>query len=83
MEDCKDYLGKMFRVNCPECPPWYTNAEVADYILQNCLLIHLDEYKDKFNMLVFMMQKLYAYSQNQCLTEGADSVMMQEVLLGE
>ncbi|XP_044758846.1 DNA-directed RNA polymerase I subunit RPA2 [Coccinella septempunctata] len=81
-EDCKDYMGKMFRVKYPECPPWYTNSEVTDYILKNNVLIHLDNNEDKFNLLIFMTQKLFTFAQDQCKNEGADAVMMQEVLLG-
>ncbi|KAF5272615.1 hypothetical protein FQR65_LT17315 [Abscondita terminalis] len=81
-EQCKQYLGKMFRVKFFECPEWYTNVEVTDYILKHCVLIHLDDCGDKFNMLTFMIQKLFTFAQDRCKIEGADGVMMQEVLLG-
>ncbi|KAK5641755.1 hypothetical protein RI129_010302 [Pyrocoelia pectoralis] len=80
--DCKGYLGKMFRVKFIECPEWFTEVEVTDYVLKSCILIHLKSMKDKFNMLVFMIQKLFAYAQDNCKTEGADAVMVQELLLG-
>ncbi|KAK4874170.1 hypothetical protein RN001_013530 [Aquatica leii] len=81
-EQCKQYLGKMFRVKFYECPQWRTDAEIADYIFKHCILIHLDNLEDKFNMLAFMTQKLFTFAQDQCKTEGADAVMMQELLLG-
>lgn len=37
---------------------------------------------DKFNLLVFMTQKLFAFIQGKCCEEGADAIMMQEVLTG-
>ncbi|CAH1235901.1 unnamed protein product [Diabrotica balteata] len=81
-EDCRLYLGKMFRVKFYECPEWSTDKEVAEFILRKCILIHLDNNEDKFNMLVFMAQKLFSFAQDKCKVEGADAVMMQELLLG-
>lgn len=81
-EDCKEYLGKMFRVKFYECPSWYTDIEVADLMLKKCILIHLNSNEDKFNLLVFMTQKLFKFAQDKCQLEGADAVMMQEVLQG-
>ncbi|XP_064213291.1 DNA-directed RNA polymerase I subunit RPA2 [Tribolium castaneum] len=81
-EDCKVYLGKMFRVKFYECPDWLTDSEIADFILKKCIMIHLDKPEDKFNMLVFMCQKLFVFVQDKCKPEGADAVMMQELLLG-
>ncbi|KAJ8978610.1 hypothetical protein NQ317_010068 [Molorchus minor] len=82
-EQCKAYLGKTFRVKFIECPEWYTDIQIADFILKKCILIHLDDNEDKFNMLVFMTQKLFTFAQNKCKLEGADAVMMQELLLGK
>lgn len=82
-EDCKEYIGKMFRVKFPECPSWSSDTEVADFILNKCILIHLNSNEDKFNLLTFMTQKLYVFAQDKCKVEGADTVMMQELLLGK
>lgn len=82
-EECKAYLGKMFRVRIYDCPEWATDVEVAEFILKKCILIHLDSYEDKFNMLAFMTQKLFVFAQDKCKIEGADAVMMQELLLGK
>lgn len=81
-EECKAYLGKMFRIKFYECPEWNTDIEIADFIIKKCILIHLDKPEDKFNMLVFMCQKLFVFAQDKCKPEGADAVMMQELLLG-
>lgn len=37
---------------------------------------------DKFNLFVFMTQKLFSFAGQKCAIEGADAVMMQECLLG-
>lgn len=80
-EDCKKYLGAMFKVKLTDLAN-ATNEEVSEFILRQCVLIHLDKDEDKFNMLVFMTQKLFCLAQNGCKIEGVDSVMMQELLLG-
>lgn len=81
-DDCKRYLGKIFKSRFYDLPPWYTEVDIADFLLRKCILIHLDNNVDKFNLIVFMVQKLFQFVQDKCLTEGADGIMMQEVLLG-
>lgn len=81
-EDCKKYLGSMFRVRFYEIKDTYTDEEITEFILRNCALIHLDSTEDKFNLLIFMTQKLFVFAKDGCKVEGADSVMMQELLLG-
>ena len=36
---------------------------------------------DKFNLLVFMTRKMFAFAQGKCALEGMDPVMMQEINL--
>lgn len=79
---CKDYLGRIFRGKFYEVPEWAPNTEVADFLLDECVLIHLANHEDKFNLLVFMVQKLFQTVQGKHKIEGADGVMMQELLLG-
>lgn len=82
-EECKSYLGRTFRGRFFECPEWCTDLEIADYILKTCVLIHLKSNEDKFNLLCFMTQKLFVFAHEKCKVEGADAVMMQEILLGK
>lgn len=79
--ECKDYLGEVFRPKFQELPEWATASEVTDFILSQRILIHLESFEDKFNMLVFMVQKLFQCVQGKFKIENVDSVMMQEVLL--
>ncbi|XP_023018323.2 RNA polymerase I subunit Rpl135 isoform X1 [Leptinotarsa decemlineata] len=81
-EDCRTHLGKIFRVKFNDCPEWSTDIEIANSIIKKCILIHLNSNKEKFDLLVFMTQKLFAFSKDKCKVEGADAVMMQELLLG-
>lgn len=81
-DDCKKYLGAMFRVRFYEIRDSCTDEEITEFILKRCVLIHLDSPEDKFNLLIFMTQKLFVFAKDGCKVEGADSIMMQEVLLG-
>ncbi|XP_060854584.1 DNA-directed RNA polymerase I subunit RPA2 [Rhopalosiphum padi] len=81
-EDAKEYVGILFRPRFYELPEWKTNKEVCDHMLRNYVLIHLNTDFDKFKLLVFMLQKLFSVAQNKCLIEGADGIMMQELMLG-
>ncbi|CAH3030121.1 unnamed protein product [Porites evermanni] len=76
-----NYIGERFKVKMG-LPEWYTNDAVAQYLVQQCICVHLDSSKDKYNLLVFMARKLYALALEKCAAESADSPMMQEVLLG-
>lgn len=49
-----EYVGSHFRTRFQR-PSWHTNAEIARYLLDNYVLIHLKNNKAKFNMLVFVL----------------------------
>lgn len=76
-EHVRIFLGKNFRIKFPELPSWYTDEEICAYLLRRCVAIHLEKDEDKFNLLVFMTRKLYAFAQGKCALEGMDPVMMQ------
>uniref|UniRef100_A0A182NE81 DNA-directed RNA polymerase subunit beta n=1 Tax=Anopheles dirus TaxID=7168 RepID=A0A182NE81_9DIPT len=83
-QDCRKHLGVVFRYNLSllTMPRWYTDEQAGTYLLNKCVLIHLDSNEDKFNLLVHMLHKLFAVVQGRCEPESLDSVMMQELLLG-
>lgn len=64
-DQIKDYLGAIFRVRF-RMHSWATNAEVTDFLLTQTMLIHLDDYVDKFNLIVYMVQKLFQAVQGKC-----------------
>ncbi|KAJ9588284.1 hypothetical protein L9F63_018336 [Diploptera punctata] len=80
--EAKQYIGKIFRVRLNFIPDWKTDVEVCDFLIQRCLAIHLDNNEDKFNLYIMMLQKLFMSVENKCCVEGADAVMMHELLLG-
>ncbi|XP_063964205.1 DNA-directed RNA polymerase I subunit RPA2-like [Lytechinus pictus] len=79
-EQALEYIGERFRIKL-SAPPWYTNAQTAKFLLQQCICVHLDSNQDKFHTLTFMARKLFAFTQGECAAENADSPMNQEVLL--
>ncbi|KAL1139343.1 hypothetical protein AAG570_006327, partial [Ranatra chinensis] len=80
--EAREFVGKTFRVKLYDAPQSYSNEDICDLILKQCVCIHLDSHHDKWNILVFMMQKLFSFAQGKCKLEGVDCVMMQELMLG-
>lgn len=78
----RNYVGKTFRIKFTDYPSSLTDGEICDLILKHCILIHLNTNEDKFNLLVFMIQKLFTFVEGKCCEEGADSLMVQEVATG-
>ncbi len=82
-DQIREYIGHSFREKLRYIvPEWYSNKDVCDYLMRKSVAIHLAENEDKFNLIVFMIKKLFALVQDKCVVEGVDSVMMQEVVLG-
>ncbi|KAI4522742.1 beta and beta-prime subunits of DNA dependent RNA-polymerase [Schizophyllum commune Loenen D] len=77
---CLEYLGDRFRVvlNLPE--DW-TNLAVGTWLVNKMVLVHLPTPREKYNMLLFMLRKLYALVSGECCADNPDSPQHQEVLL--
>ncbi|KAJ4796363.1 DNA-directed RNA polymerase subunit beta [Rhynchospora pubera] len=54
---------------------------VAEAVLKNYIFVHLTNNHDKFNMLIFMLQKLYALVDQTASPDNADALQNQEVLM--
>ncbi|OQR72842.1 DNA-directed RNA polymerase I subunit RPA2-like [Tropilaelaps mercedesae] len=78
--DAKEFIGDKFRIKM-YMTDWASNAYVCDKLLDRCVCVHLDSNEDKFNLMCFMVRKLFAVAKNRCALESADSTMNQEVLL--
>ena len=50
--------------------------------MERCVAIHLDRPADKFSLVGVMLKKLFTLVQKKCVVEGADSLMMHEIVLG-
>ncbi|XP_063299750.1 DNA-directed RNA polymerase I subunit RPA2 [Pelobates fuscus] len=73
------YLGERFRVKF-YLPEWYTDEQAAEFLLKQCICIHLNSNIDKFYMLCQMTRKLFTFAKEGCTEENPDSLMNQEVL---
>ncbi|XP_033762318.1 DNA-directed RNA polymerase I subunit RPA2-like [Pecten maximus] len=73
-------IGERFRIKL-DLPVWYTDVDVANYLLKHCIAIHLESNTDKFNLLLYMTRKLFTFARGECAEESPDNTMYQEVLL--
>ncbi len=79
----RQYLGRSFRDKLRNrLPDWSSDDDVVEYILRNSICVHLEDSEDKFQLLVFMVKKLFALVGDKCVVEGVDSIMMHEIVLG-
>ncbi|CAG0884695.1 unnamed protein product [Darwinula stevensoni] len=80
--DMKRFIGQCFHdkvvLHVPESKP---DEDVADFLIDECVLVHLNTRQDKFRLLVLMTKKLFSYVSNGCSPESPDSPMMWEVCL--
>merc|ERR1719158_25003 len=82
-EQCQEFLGRSFRPKVgPLVPAWYTDRDICNYLIRNCVAIHLDDDESKFNIICVMIKKLFSLVQDKCVVEGVDSLMMHEIILG-
>jgi DNA-directed RNA polymerase I subunit RPA2 len=50
-------------------------------LLDQYIFVHLESNEDKFNLLMHMLRKLYAFAAGDCAHDNADAVMNHEILL--
>ena len=82
------YLGKKFRPVL-DVSEDLSDEQVGNEFLRKVVLVHLgnvhvteSQNRDKFNMLLFMIRKLYSLVAGDCAADNPDAVSNQEVLLG-
>lgn len=80
-EQCLAYLGGKFAVML-DSPDDKYETDVGMDFLRQVVLVHLDGFTDKADMLIFMLQKLYSLVGGECSPDNPDSPQHQEVLLG-
>nr|CAB3265012.1 DNA-directed RNA polymerase I subunit RPA2-like [Phallusia mammillata] len=79
-KDFLRFLGEKFRVKLNRAE-WYTDIEIARFLLKHKVLIHLEANEDKFRLICFMVRKVFSLAMGKCMPDNADSVQNQEVLL--
>ncbi|KAL1205116.1 DNA-directed RNA polymerase I subunit 2 [Cardamine amara subsp. amara] len=79
-EQCRKHLGEHFQPILyglgKESYPTVAEAVLGDYIF-----VHLDNDDDKFNLLIFIIQKLYSLVDQTSLPDNPDSLQNQEILV--
>ncbi|KAJ3244159.1 hypothetical protein HDU78_011350 [Chytriomyces hyalinus] len=80
-QECRGYIGSKFHVML-DSPEDSTDLEVGEEFLKRIVLVHLEKDQEKFDMLIFMIQKLYSLVAGECAVDNPDSPQHQEVLLG-
>lgn len=78
---CRSFIGTLFRSRIAEVPTWLPDEAVTEFIMRERIMVHLKTNEEKFQMIVFMVQKLFQCAQGKYKVENVDSAMMQEVLL--
>ncbi|KAF7252713.1 DNA-directed RNA polymerase I subunit RPA2 [Varanus komodoensis] len=73
------FLGRCFRVKL-NLPDWYPSEKAGDFLLDQCICIHLKTKVEKFYLLCLMTQKLFTLAKEGCMEESPDNLMNQEVL---
>lgn len=86
--ETRAFLGQKFRVVLG-VPDIMSDYEVGTEFLRRIALVHLGNVdvtegqdKDKFDMLLFMIRKLYALVAGECAVDNPDALQHQEILLG-
>ncbi|KAJ1760031.1 hypothetical protein GGH19_005261 [Coemansia sp. RSA 1807] len=79
-EQALAYLGDKFRVVMYVAEDM-TNAEIGQLLIDRMVMVHLDDARDKFNMLAHMVRKLYAVVSGECQEDNPDTQQMQEVYM--
>lgn len=79
-EECTAHIGALFRTSV-DLPQSATDAEVGAHILRKVMFIHLDSDEAKFNLLIYMIRKVYGVASGEAMSENADSPSTQECLL--
>ncbi|KAI9348048.1 hypothetical protein BDR26DRAFT_907704 [Obelidium mucronatum] len=79
-DECRGYIGSKFHVML-DAPEDSTDLDVGIEFLKRIVLVHLKTDQQKFDMLIFMIQKLYSLVAGECAVDNPDSPQHQEVLL--
>ncbi|CAL9777459.1 unnamed protein product [Musa acuminata subsp. burmannicoides] len=77
---CLKHIGEYFR---PAMDGFETESHttVAEAVLRDYIFVHLASNHDKFNLLIFLLQKLYALVDQTATPDNPDALQNQEILL--
>eukprot|EP01039_Chlorochromonas_danica_P010940 gene10940-12162_t len=78
---CLSYLGALFRGSMPNISNQMSDEEVGVFLIQRYIFIHVESFADKFEVLIHMLRKLFAFVQGDCAADNTDALMNHELLL--
>ena len=58
-----------------------SDIEIGRFFIEKHIFVNVSSYKDKFNSLCILIEKLYAVVAGECELDNLDSPANQEVLL--
>ncbi|EXC31692.1 putative DNA-directed RNA polymerase I subunit RPA2 [Morus notabilis] len=78
--ECLEHIGEHFQ---PVMEGFENKSfsVVAESVLKDYIFVHLDNNYDKFNLLIFMVQKLFSLIDQTSVPDNPDSLQNHEVLL--
>lgn len=79
-DECLTYIGSRFR-RLSQKAESTSDADIGHYIIQEYILIHVPNYRDKLECLLLVLRKLYAFAAGDCGVDNADSLQNQELLM--
>ncbi|KAK8999062.1 hypothetical protein V6N11_070240 [Hibiscus sabdariffa] len=79
-EQCLQHIGEHFQP-VMEGMESESYSSVADAVLRNFIFVHLSSNDEKFNLLIFMVQKLFSLIDQTSAPDNSDSLQNQEILL--
>ncbi|KAG7020194.1 DNA-directed RNA polymerase I subunit 2 [Cucurbita argyrosperma subsp. argyrosperma] len=77
---CLEHIGQHFQP-VMEGMEKEKMSTIADAVFKNYIFVHLDNNYDKFNLLIFMAQKLFSLIDQTSVPDNPDSLQNQDVLL--
>ncbi|XP_015878970.3 DNA-directed RNA polymerase I subunit 2 [Ziziphus jujuba] len=77
---CLEHIGEHFQ-SIMDGLENESYSSVADAVFKDYIFVHLDNNYDKFNLLIFMVQKLFSLIDQTSVPDNPDSLQNQEVLL--
>lgn len=81
-EQCLAFIGAKFRVAMMNYPKDLSDAEVASRLIEDHIFVHLPgNPRAKYDLLIFMIRKLYSLVNNEIAEDNTDSPINFEVLL--
>eukprot|EP01114_Cavostelium_apophysatum_P011466 TRINITY_DN2573_c0_g1_i3.p1 TRINITY_DN2573_c0_g1~~TRINITY_DN2573_c0_g1_i3.p1 ORF type:complete len:1133 (+),score=312.71 TRINITY_DN2573_c0_g1_i3:209-3607(+) len=80
-EQCLSYFGVAFKSYIEFLPPNLSAKDVGAILIERNVLIHLNSNREKFDLIIFMLQKLFSFVGGTCCEDSTDTPNNMELLL--